>query len=272
MKATLNRPSDALTYISKVAVVLLLALTASSLACGNDALPDTTAPFDERPSVDTTSTPANGGDGTKTAQPNEEPPSSLQSTRQIPKPGDRVLITGNVLDENGSPIKDVTVEIWQADARGIYNHPRDPNTERRERSFQFYGEDVTDGGGRFRFITIVPGQEFLNRPSHLHFKARINGRESLTTQLYFQDEDPTSSGLRGVPNILILNFAEDTIGDDQFIWSAHKTIVLDVGIHQSLLDEMGTLEFTPEQIEGPYYPVDKPEDSDNDLTAVEQIR
>ena len=57
--------------------------------------------------------------------------------------GEILVLAGVVYDAAGRPVEGATVEIWQTDNRGVYDHPGDPGTERRDCSFQFYGVSVT---------------------------------------------------------------------------------------------------------------------------------
>ena len=95
-------------------------------------------------------------------------------------------LEGKILDSSGSPILNARIEIWQSDEKGIYNHPKDPQTKKFDTSFQGFGSVKTNSKGYYRFLTIMP---FLNekRPPHLHVKIFRDGRESLTTQLYLKD-------------------------------------------------------------------------------------
>lgn len=101
--------------------------------------------------------------------------------------GERLLLQGRVYDRNGQPLPGVLIEIWQTDANGIYLHPGDANTARRDPNFQFYGEALTAADGSYSFLTIVPG-EYEPRPRHIHVKIKRDGRELLTTQFYFPDD------------------------------------------------------------------------------------
>ncbi|MEZ4639364.1 MAG: hypothetical protein R2856_31120 [Caldilineaceae bacterium] len=88
---------------------------------------------------------------------------------------------------NGTPVPDVAVEIWQTDAVGVYDHPRDPGTNSRDTSFQFYGTAITDADGWYAFRTIMPG-EYEPRPRHIHFKVKQGDATLLTSQFYFSDD------------------------------------------------------------------------------------
>lgn len=106
--------------------------------------------------------------------------------------GERLRLQGRVYDRDGQPMAGVLVEIWQTDANGIYLHPGDANTARRDLNFQFYGEALTAADGSYSFLTIIPG-EYEPRPRHIHVKIKRDGRELLTTQFYFPDDLSTSA-------------------------------------------------------------------------------
>lgn len=107
---------------------------------------------------------------------------------------------GTVYDAGGNPLPDVTIEIWQTDDSGVYDHPNDPGYANRDTNFQFYGEATTGPDGTYQFRTIVPG-EYEPRPRHIHVKFFRNGEELLTTQFYFADEVQ----LRGADALLVID-------------------------------------------------------------------
>src|SRR5205085_498878 len=69
-----------------------------------------------------------------------------------------ILITGLVLDGEGRPVPDALVEIWQADARGHFNHPSDPDQALADQEFRGFGRADTRDGGRFWFKSVKPGR------------------------------------------------------------------------------------------------------------------
>jgi protocatechuate 3,4-dioxygenase alpha subunit len=71
--------------------------------------------------------------------------------------GERITITGIVLDGDGKPVPDAFLEIWQANAQGKYAHPDDPQDKPIDAGFSGFGRVPTDKDGRFHFITIKPG-------------------------------------------------------------------------------------------------------------------
>ena len=108
--------------------------------------------------------------------------------------GQVIQVTGRVLDVDGKPIRGAAIEIWQANARGRYAHPRDVNPAPLDPNFQGYARVVTDDEGRYRFKTIKPGAYPMNpmnpdavRTPHIHFDI-AGKRTHLVTQMYFPGE------------------------------------------------------------------------------------
>ncbi len=115
-------------------------------------------------------------------------------TRQHPGDpiGERIVVSGRVLDTNARPVANTLVEIWQANAAGRYPHPRDHHDAPADPNFTGCGRTLTDADGRYRFVTIRPGEypwrNHYNawRPAHIHFSLfgpAIATR--LVTQMYF---------------------------------------------------------------------------------------
>ena len=113
--------------------------------------------------------------------------------------GDIVHLSGRVLTPAGSPVRNATIEIWQADNTGAYLHPRSMGYRTRDMNFQGYGRFETDSTGEYLFRTIKPGL-YTGRTRHIHFKVNSSGRRELTTQCYFQGEpeNATDGVLRGI--------------------------------------------------------------------------
>jgi protocatechuate 3,4-dioxygenase beta subunit len=109
--------------------------------------------------------------------------------------GQRIIVTGRVLDENGDALPGTLVELWQCNAAGRYHHPVDDHDAPLDPFFRGGGRVLTDAAGRYRFTTIKPGaypwRNHANawRPAHLHFS--VFGHtllERLVTQMYFPDD------------------------------------------------------------------------------------
>jgi protocatechuate 3,4-dioxygenase beta subunit len=96
-------------------------------------------------------------------------------------------ISGRVLDKHGAVVRGVTVEIWQCDNNGVYNHPGDSGQRRRDAAFQGYGRTNVDDSGRYAFRTIRP-VAYPGRTPHIHFKVHAPGSGLLTTQMYVEGE------------------------------------------------------------------------------------
>jgi protocatechuate 3,4-dioxygenase, beta subunit len=96
-------------------------------------------------------------------------------------------ISGRILDQRGEIVRGASVEIWQCDAHGIYDHPGDSGGRRRDAAFQGYGRTQVDADGRYAFRTIRP-VAYPGRTPHIHFKVHAPGVGRLTTQMYVAGE------------------------------------------------------------------------------------
>ena len=108
--------------------------------------------------------------------------------------GERITIEGRVLEGDGQPVLDALVEIWQADARGIYNHPGDPRYEQVDKHFRGFGRSETVDNGKFWFKTVKPGRVAWDdeRDQAPHVNVRVFARGMLihaVTRLYFAGEE-----------------------------------------------------------------------------------
>ena len=109
--------------------------------------------------------------------------------------GQRILVSGRVLDSDGRAVPYTLVEIWQANAADRYRHPVDQWPAPLDPNFTGLGRTVTDSEGRYHFTTIKPGAypwgNHYNawRPAHIHFS--LFGQaftQRLVTQMYFPDD------------------------------------------------------------------------------------
>jgi protocatechuate 3,4-dioxygenase, beta subunit len=96
-------------------------------------------------------------------------------------------VTGKVLNRRGETVPGATVEIWQCDANGIYDHPGAGGGKRRDTAFQGYGRSQVDSQGRYAFRTIRP-VAYPGRTPHIHVKVHAPGTGRLTTQMYIAGE------------------------------------------------------------------------------------
>ena len=122
--------------------------------------------------------------------------------------GQRIIVHGHVTEDDGRPVPQTLVEIWQANAGGRYRHRWDTWPSPIDENFTGVGRCLTDRQGYFRFVTIRPGAypwgNHANawRPAHIHFS--LFGRaftQRLVTQMYFPDDplffqDPMYNSVR----------------------------------------------------------------------------
>jgi protocatechuate 3,4-dioxygenase, beta subunit len=109
--------------------------------------------------------------------------------------GQRIIVTGRVLDENAKPVPSTVIEIWQANAAGRYIHSRDNWPAPLDPNFTGVGRVASDAQGRYRFITIKPGaypwgnHHNAWRPAHIHLSLLGPAFATrLVTQMYFPDD------------------------------------------------------------------------------------
>jgi protocatechuate 3,4-dioxygenase beta subunit len=121
--------------------------------------------------------------------------------------GERIVVSGSVLDENARPVSRTLIELWQCNAAGRYRHDRDTHDAPLDPNFSGAGCVVTDSAGRYQFTTIRPGaypwRNHPNawRPAHIHvslFGPAFATR--LVTQMYFPGDpllaiDPIFNGV-----------------------------------------------------------------------------
>jgi protocatechuate 3,4-dioxygenase beta subunit len=109
--------------------------------------------------------------------------------------GQRIVVSGRVLEEDGKPVRNSLIEIWQANAAGRYRHDVDRHDAPLDPNFDGGGRCLTDSEGRYSFVTVKPGcYPWPNhpnawRPAHIHFS--LFGRafaQRLVTQMYFPDD------------------------------------------------------------------------------------
>ncbi len=109
--------------------------------------------------------------------------------------GERIIVHGRVLDEEGRAIPGALLEFWQANAGGRYRHKKDTYLAPIDPNFGGCGRAITDAEGRYHFRTVKPGpypwRNFVNswRPAHIHFSIFGSGfAQRLITQMYFEGD------------------------------------------------------------------------------------
>ncbi|MEV0705147.1 protocatechuate 3,4-dioxygenase subunit beta [Saccharopolyspora sp. NPDC050389] len=122
--------------------------------------------------------------------------------------GERIIVSGRVLDSGGKPVPNTLVEIWQANSAGRYRHQGDRHPAPLDPNFSGTGRCMTDSDGNYEFITIKPGaypwrnHDNAWRPAHIHFS--LFGQaftQRLITQMYFPGDplfyqDPIFNAVR----------------------------------------------------------------------------
>src|SRR3954468_11963375 len=103
-----------------------------------------------------------------------------------PAVGEITHLSGRILDGRGDPMRNVLVEIWQADNNGVYLHTGDTHAK-REANFQGFGRFMTGSTGEYYFRTIKPVL-YPGRTRHIHFAIKMKSREKWTTQCYVKGE------------------------------------------------------------------------------------
>ncbi len=112
--------------------------------------------------------------------------------------GERIIVKGHVFDGSGTPLKDVLIEIWQADAQGFYNSPQEKRGQ-ADPNFVGWGRQPTDGTtGEFKFETIKPGRvpykDGRLMAPHITFWIVARGiNMGLHTRMYFGDEEAANA-------------------------------------------------------------------------------
>ncbi|KQQ40514.1 protocatechuate 3,4-dioxygenase subunit beta [Duganella sp. Leaf126] len=142
--------------------------------------------------------------------------------------GEKIVVTGRVTDEDGKPVRNSLLEVWQCNAAGRYRHKKDQHDAPLDPNFNGWGKMMTDDEGRYRFVTIKPGpypwgnHHKAWRPAHIHFSLFGNVyAQRLVTQMYFPsdplfDYDPI---FQSIPDLaarqrLISRFSlEHTVSD-----------------------------------------------------------
>lgn len=131
--------------------------------------------------------------------------------------GERIIVHGRVLDEDGRPVPGTLVEVWQANAGGRYRHKKDTYLAPIDPNFGGCGRTVSDEHGYYYFRTVKPGaypwRNWVNswRPAHIHVS--VFGRafsQRLITQLYFEG-DPL------IPHCPIVQTIPDPAAIEQLI-------------------------------------------------------
>lgn len=152
--------------------------------------------------------------------------------------GERIVVHGKVLNENGQPIPNTLIEVWQANSAGRYIHKVDQHDAPLDPNFLGAGRCRTDSEGNYRFYTIKPGAYPWGnhpnawRPNHIHFSlfgANITNR--LVTQMYFPGDpllqyDPIFLGVPPKGRELLISTFDLALTEPNFALGYRFDIVL----------------------------------------------
>ena len=123
--------------------------------------------------------------------------------------GQRIIVSGRLMDEDGRAVPNSLVEIWQTNAAGRYRHAVDNHPAPLDPNFSGAGRTLTDTDGRYSFVTIQPGaypwRNHHNawRPAHIHFSLFGPAFATrLITQMYFPADPliPFDPILQSIPD------------------------------------------------------------------------
>jgi protocatechuate 3,4-dioxygenase, beta subunit len=153
--------------------------------------------------------------------------------------GQRIIVTGRVLDAGGNPVPRTLIEVWQANAAGRYWHKKDNWPGPLDPNFLGMGRCLTDESGTFRFMSVKPGaypwKNHPNawRPAHIHYSLfGASWASRLITQMYFQGDplmplDPIFNSVpEGARGRLIADYAHD-VTEPEWALGWRWDIVLD---------------------------------------------
>jgi protocatechuate 3,4-dioxygenase beta subunit len=165
--------------------------------------------------------------------------------------GERIRITGRVLDGDGRPVRGQLVEIWQANAAGRYIHKRDQHPAPIDPNFTGVGRAITGQDGSYSFLTVKPGpypwRNHRNawRPAHVHFS--LFGTEftqRMITQLYFPGDplfalDPIYQSItsQSARDRLVAEYDHD-VSEHEWLLGYRWDIVL-TGAHATRMEQEG---------------------------------
>jgi protocatechuate 3,4-dioxygenase beta subunit len=182
-----------LTRRKLIGTAAVVPLAAALAACGDDSDPKPastaarTGTEPDTPVATLKPTPQCSDHDEATHEQTEGPyfkPSSPERASLVTDgmPGTRLIVAGAVVSTDCRPIADALLDFWQANDAGEYDNA----------GFTLRGHQFTDGRGRFRLTTVVPGL-YPGRTRHIHVKVQKPHGQVLTTQLYFPGEPRNAS-------------------------------------------------------------------------------
>jgi protocatechuate 3,4-dioxygenase beta subunit len=115
-----------------------------------------------------------------------------------PAVGEVAYFGGRLFAENGAPVRNAFIEIWQSDVNGSYIHTQGRNGDKIDANFQGYGRFLTDAEGRYYFRTIKPVPYTLQgqfRAPHIHVAVSKAGRRIMATQALVKGHEANEGDL-----------------------------------------------------------------------------
>ena len=166
--------------------------------------------------------------------------------------GERMVVTGRVLDGDGRPVRHQLVEIWQANAGGRYIHKRDQHPAAVDPNCTGVGRCLTDADGTYAFTTIKPGpypwKNHRNawRPAHIHFSLfGTDFTQRMITQMYFPGDplfalDPIYQAItdQAARDRLVATYDHDVTTHE---WATgYRWDIVLTGSHRTPMEEEGS--------------------------------
>ncbi len=165
-----------------------------------------------------------------------------------PAIGERIRVHGRVMDENGRPVANSLVEVWQANAGGRYRHVKDTYFAPLDPNFGGCGRTLTDENGYYEFMTIRPGAyPWPNRgnewrPMHIHFSLFGHAfGQRLISQMYFEGDPliarcPIANTIKDRSQLDRLVAPLDIGGSKPMDYLAYKFDIVLRGRHQTMFE------------------------------------
>ena len=142
--------------------------------------------------------------------------------------GERVVITGRIVDGDGQPVTDAVIETWQANSYGKYAHPDDAQEKLLEENFKGFGRVLADAQGGFRLTTIKPGTvagpDGKVQAPHITVVIFMRGLlKHLMTRIYFPDDAANAADavLNLVPPARRSTLVATRVADGTLQWNVH---------------------------------------------------
>ena len=156
--------------------------------------------------------------------------------------GERVTISGRIVDGDGQPVIDAVIETWQANSYGKYAHPDDAQEKLLEDNFKGFGRVLTDTQGGFCLTTVKPGavagpgvQGGKEQAPHITVVIFMRGLlKHLMTRVYFPDDAANAADpvLNLVPaarraTLIATKSADGTLQWNVNLQGANETVFFD---------------------------------------------